>query len=192
MLRGFSVDGKARPPATPAEALAAMDRLIATSLVAQHAIAQRLGLNVTDLTCVGHILGAVDAPLTAGELAVRAGVTTGAITGVVNRLESAGFVERRPTPPTGDGCASSPRTRRRAGSTRCTNPSTAASPKSSPTTRPTRSPYWGVADPRRRSDDHVSRGASGAGRRLTAGRRALLGRSCRKEHSGSLPDGRPR
>ncbi|GGK00969.1 putative HTH-type transcriptional regulator YcgE [Streptomyces camponoticapitis] len=92
------MDGKARPPATPAEALAAMDRLIATSLVAQHAIAQRLGLNVTDLTCVGHILGAVDAPLTAGELAVRAGVTTGAITGVVNRLESAGFVERRPDP----------------------------------------------------------------------------------------------
>ncbi|MFI6080078.1 MarR family transcriptional regulator [Streptomyces sp. NPDC051217] len=92
------MNGKARPPATPAEALAAMDRLIATSLVAQHAIAQRLGLNVTDLTCVGHILGAADAPLTAGELAVRADVTTGAITGVVNRLESAGFVERRADP----------------------------------------------------------------------------------------------
>ncbi|MFD3518936.1 MarR family winged helix-turn-helix transcriptional regulator [Streptomyces sp. NPDC058653] len=92
------MEGKARPPATPAEARAAMDGLIATSLVAQHAIAQRLGLNVTDLTCMGHVLGAASAPLTAGELAQRANVTTGAVTGVVNRLESAGFVERRADP----------------------------------------------------------------------------------------------
>lgn len=75
-----------------------MDRLIATSLVAQHAVAQRLGLNITDLTCMGHILGAGPDPMTAGELAVRADVTTGAITGVVNRLESAGYVVRRADP----------------------------------------------------------------------------------------------
>lgn len=92
------MEGKARPAATPAEALAAMDQLIATSLVSQHAVAQRLGLNVTDLTCMGHILGAGSDPMTAGELAVRADVTTGAITGVVNRLESAGFVSRRADP----------------------------------------------------------------------------------------------
>lgn len=92
------MEGKARPSATPAEAMAAMDRLIATSLVAQHAVAQRLGLNVTDLTCMGHVLGAGSEPMTAGELAVRADITTGAITGVVNRLESAGFVSRRADP----------------------------------------------------------------------------------------------
>ena len=33
-------------------------------------------------------------PITAGELAERTGLTTGAITGVIDRLEKAGFVRR--------------------------------------------------------------------------------------------------
>src|SRR5262249_45037684 len=56
-------------------------------------IADRLGLNVTDHKCADLLerLG----PMTAGELAQRTGLTTGAITGVIDRLEKAGFA--RPT-----------------------------------------------------------------------------------------------
>nr|WP_245967639.1 MarR family transcriptional regulator [Streptomyces fragilis] len=61
-------------------------------------IAQRLGLNVTDLTCLGHIIGAGMRHLAAGDLAERANITTGAVTGVLNRLERAGYVHRQPDP----------------------------------------------------------------------------------------------
>ena len=87
-----------RPPATPAETLSAMDHVIATSMVAQHEMAQRLGLNASDLTCFGYILEAGEHLLTAGDLAARAHVTTGAVTGIVNRLERAGYVTRQPDP----------------------------------------------------------------------------------------------
>ncbi|MFG2132693.1 MarR family winged helix-turn-helix transcriptional regulator [Streptomyces sp. NPDC048751] len=87
-----------RPPATPAAAMTAMDHLIATHLIAQQEIAQRLGLNVTDLTCFAFVLEAGENLLTAGDLAERANVTTGAVTGILNRLERAGYVTRRPDP----------------------------------------------------------------------------------------------
>ncbi|MFF8191387.1 MarR family winged helix-turn-helix transcriptional regulator [Streptomyces bobili] len=87
-----------RPPATPAQALSAMDDLIAANLVGQQEMAQRLGLNVTDLTCFGYVVQAGEDLLTAGDLATRVHVTTGAVTGILNRLERAGYVTRRPDP----------------------------------------------------------------------------------------------
>ncbi|MFI6278542.1 MarR family winged helix-turn-helix transcriptional regulator [Streptomyces sp. NPDC050988] len=75
-----------------------MDHVIATSMVAQHEMAQRLGLNASDLTCFGYVLEAGEDLLTAGDLATRAHVTTGAVTGIVNRLERAGYVTRQPDP----------------------------------------------------------------------------------------------
>jgi DNA-binding MarR family transcriptional regulator len=54
--------------------------------------AERLGLNTTDLHCVNIIENA--GGLTAGELAAEAGLTTGAVTGVVDRLERAGYARR--------------------------------------------------------------------------------------------------
>ncbi|GAA2383094.1 MarR family transcriptional regulator [Streptomyces glaucosporus] len=94
------MEGKARPEATAEQALAAMDRLIALSLVGQHDIAQRLGMNVTDLTCFGHILGAAEEgrPLFARDLAALANLTSGAVTGVLDRLERAGYARREPDP----------------------------------------------------------------------------------------------
>ncbi|WP_031070828.1 MarR family transcriptional regulator [Streptomyces sp. NRRL S-118] len=94
------MDGKVRPPATAEQAHAQMDHLIALGIVAQHDVAQRLGLNVTDLTCLGFILEAQGAQetISAGELAQRAKLTTGAITGVINRLERAGYARRRSDP----------------------------------------------------------------------------------------------
>ncbi|KOV60038.1 MarR family winged helix-turn-helix transcriptional regulator [Streptomyces sp. MMG1121] len=90
--------GTPRPPATPARALSAMDHLIAAHVIGQQELARRLGLNVTDLTCFGFVLEAGDDLLTAGDLAARAHVTTGAVTGILNRLERAGYVTRRPDP----------------------------------------------------------------------------------------------
>ncbi|WP_202532189.1 MarR family transcriptional regulator [Streptomyces sp. SID3212] len=90
--------GNPRPSATPAEALARMDRVMALSSVGQHRVAEGLGINITDLTCLGHILGAGDKPIGAGELAALANLTTGGVTGVLNRLERAGYAHREPDP----------------------------------------------------------------------------------------------
>jgi DNA-binding MarR family transcriptional regulator len=58
--------------------------------------AQRLGVNLTDLHCLNVIQqrGSV----TAGELAADAGLSSGAITGVIDRLERAGYARREPDP----------------------------------------------------------------------------------------------
>lgn len=89
---------KPRPSASPAQALEAMDSLIAAHLLGQQEMAQRLGLNITDLLCFACVLKAGDDLLTAGDLAEHAHVTTGAMTGILNRLERSGFVTRRPDP----------------------------------------------------------------------------------------------
>src|SRR5262249_32775270 len=68
-------------------------RDLSTATILFHqAIADRLGMNVTDHKCAGFLLR--DGPMTAGELAERTGLTTGAITGVIDRLERAGFARR--------------------------------------------------------------------------------------------------
>ena len=54
--------------------------------------AERLGVNETDLHCLNIIENS--GGLTAGELAAQAGLTNGAITGVLDRLEKAGFARR--------------------------------------------------------------------------------------------------
>jgi DNA-binding MarR family transcriptional regulator len=61
------------------------------------AIAERLGLNPSDHK-VADILALADEPLTAGRLAELTSLTTGAITGVLDRLENAGFVVREHDP----------------------------------------------------------------------------------------------
>ncbi|MFC9684425.1 MarR family winged helix-turn-helix transcriptional regulator [Streptomyces sp. NPDC056948] len=92
------MQAKPRPAATPEQALSAMDHLIATHLVGQHEIAQQVGMNVTDLTCFAYVMEAGENLLTAGDLAARVHVTTGAVTGILNRLERAGYITRRPDP----------------------------------------------------------------------------------------------
>lgn len=92
------MEGKNRPAASTSDAITAMDDLIATSIVGQQEFARNLGLSVTDLICFAYVLEAGDSPVTAGDLAGRAHVTTGAVTGVLNRLERGGFVTRQPDP----------------------------------------------------------------------------------------------
>jgi DNA-binding MarR family transcriptional regulator len=62
----------------------------------ENVAADRLGVNHTDLHCLNAIENA--AGLTAGELATEVGLTSGAVTGVVDRLERAGFARRVPDP----------------------------------------------------------------------------------------------
>ena len=54
--------------------------------------AQRLGVNETDLHCLNIIEN--EGGVTAGELAAESGLTTGAVTGVIDRLEKKGFARR--------------------------------------------------------------------------------------------------
>jgi DNA-binding MarR family transcriptional regulator len=58
--------------------------------------AERLGLSETDLRCLNIIENS--GGLNAGELATQAGLTAGAVTGVIDRLEKVAYVRRVPDP----------------------------------------------------------------------------------------------
>lgn len=64
------------------------------NIVFHEAVASRLGLNAAEWRCLG--LLDLHGPSTAGRLAEWSGFTTGAITGIVDRLEKAGYVVRKP------------------------------------------------------------------------------------------------
>jgi DNA-binding MarR family transcriptional regulator len=83
-------------PSARGQILAELDRelrlLSSRSVMLSQAIASRLGISPADLETMD--LLSLHGPLTAGRLAELTGLTTGAITGVVDRLEAAGFVRR--------------------------------------------------------------------------------------------------
>lgn len=55
-------------------------------------VADRAGISSADMDCIDFVN--VEGRMTAGRLAELTGLTTGAITGVIDRLEKAGFVRR--------------------------------------------------------------------------------------------------
>ena len=65
----------------------------AQSVLISDLVATRVGLNSTDLECLDLLYLA--GTTTAGALAKHTGLTTGATTAVIDRLEHAGFVRRR-------------------------------------------------------------------------------------------------
>ena len=71
---------------------AVLQEFIASVVLHNHAVATRLGLGASDSQFVQMLL--THGPLTPGRLAEESGLTTGTVTGVVDRLEKAGFVER--------------------------------------------------------------------------------------------------
>lgn len=78
-------------------ALADAARRHSTATVLFHAaIAERLGLNATDHKAAD--LLRQRGPLSAGALAELTGLTTGAVTGIIDRLEAAGWVRRERDP----------------------------------------------------------------------------------------------
>ena len=75
--------------------LSDLGRKISTQTVFLHqAIAQAIGLNATDTKCLDLIASEPDGTVTAGRLSDLTGLTTGAITHILDRLEKRGFVER--------------------------------------------------------------------------------------------------
>ena len=54
--------------------------------------AEQLGVSESDLHCLNIVENG--GGLTAGEVAVQSGLTTGAVTGVIDRLERAGYLRR--------------------------------------------------------------------------------------------------
>jgi DNA-binding MarR family transcriptional regulator len=76
--------------------LLAMRRAGATMQLLGQLSAERIGINVTDLNCLNIV--ALTGPMTAGDLAKATGLTTASITGVLDRLEEGGFVQRERDP----------------------------------------------------------------------------------------------
>lgn len=74
------------------ELMLALTDLQNASEMADAAISEQLGLNRTDARCVAYLI--TRGPMASGELAELAGLTPGALTVAVDRLEKAGFAER--------------------------------------------------------------------------------------------------
>jgi DNA-binding MarR family transcriptional regulator len=66
------------------------------ALVLHQAVAERFGLNPTDLKCLD--IAGREPNLTAGRIAEVTGMSTSAVTALLDRLERRGFVERRRDP----------------------------------------------------------------------------------------------
>jgi len=70
----------------------ALRRSSAAGMLHGQTVARRVGVNSTDLECLDLIL--MSGPSTAGEIARHTGLTSGAVTGLIDRLERLGLVER--------------------------------------------------------------------------------------------------
>lgn len=64
----------------------------AYAVVFSQVVADKAGIHPTDNECIDFLL--LNGPSTAGQLAQVTGLTTGAVTAVVDRLERAGYVRR--------------------------------------------------------------------------------------------------
>src|SRR5687768_12407005 len=83
-----------------AELIAAFNRearrMGSVSTLHNHAVADYLGLHQTDQACID--LLDWTGPLTAGEIGAHLGLSSGAVTGLVDRLEANGWVRRERDP----------------------------------------------------------------------------------------------
>jgi len=86
-----------------AEVTAEAPRHAASAVRLNIAIAQKAGMGLADVQCMGLLM---DGPAAPGDLATRLGLTTGAMTKVLDRLQAGGYITR----------SSDPAGRRRAGS----------------------------------------------------------------------------
>jgi DNA-binding MarR family transcriptional regulator len=74
----------------------AMRHSSAAGVLHSQAVARRVGINSSDLECLDLIL--MKGPSTAGDIARHTGLTSGAVTGLIDRLERLGLVERAADP----------------------------------------------------------------------------------------------
>jgi DNA-binding MarR family transcriptional regulator len=74
----------------------ALRRSSAAGVLHGQTIARRAGINATDMECLDLII--MGGPATAGEIGRRTGLSSGAVTGLIDRLEKLGLVERTADP----------------------------------------------------------------------------------------------
>nr|BFF01410.1 MarR family transcriptional regulator [Streptoalloteichus tenebrarius] len=86
--------GEAAGGADAARRVSELGRSLGAATVMFHSqVAERLGVSPSDHKCLDLALQA-RTPITAGRLAELSGLSTGAVTGVIDRLERAGYVRR--------------------------------------------------------------------------------------------------
>ncbi|QRG68665.1 MarR family transcriptional regulator [Brevibacillus choshinensis] len=68
----------------------------ARAVMLHQTISEKLALNATDHKCLDFLMNS--GPVTAGRLAELTGLTTGAVTNVIDRLENAGYIVREKDP----------------------------------------------------------------------------------------------
>src|ERR1700744_3207917 len=78
-----------------AEVAAEAPRQAAAAVRLSIAVAHQVGMPLTDVQCLGLLAAGPAAP---SDLAAQLGLTTGAVTKVLDRLEQTGFVARSPGP----------------------------------------------------------------------------------------------
>lgn len=74
----------------------AMQSFGVNSVMFRNAIGKKLGLNITDIGCLNYML--IKSASTPSELSRYTGLTSGATTSMLDRLEGLGFVKRVPNP----------------------------------------------------------------------------------------------
>ena len=88
------------PPRNRAQLLERLERAVregsAHAVIFSHAVAEKAGMNSTDMECLD--LLSLWGPLPAGRLSELTRLTTGAMTTLIDRLEKAGFVRREADP----------------------------------------------------------------------------------------------
>ena len=92
-IRTTSQEGK---QALAGRLMLALRRSSAAGVLHGQTVARRVGVNATDLECLDLIL--MNGPSSAGEIARHTGLTSGAVTGLIDRLERLGLVERTADP----------------------------------------------------------------------------------------------
>jgi DNA-binding MarR family transcriptional regulator len=87
------------PEHLPPSAEELFRELSARTVLFHETVAEHLGINATDRHCLDLLeRSSREGPVTAGKLSELTGLTSGAITGVLDRLERAGFVKREKDP----------------------------------------------------------------------------------------------
>jgi DNA-binding MarR family transcriptional regulator len=74
----------------------AQQQATSQSVLFSNAVAERLGLSSSDLEALGFLMD--EGPAPAGRLSQRTGLTSGAVTRMIDRLERAGYVARESDP----------------------------------------------------------------------------------------------
>ena len=93
-MTGHVTSATRKVPADVLEKFGQLNRELSTVMVLFHSrIAEQMGLSGTDHKCLELVLRAEE-PITAGRIAQLSGLSTGAVTGVIDRLEQRGFVRR--------------------------------------------------------------------------------------------------